>query len=199
MSFEKETALVNNERQLFIDCLNDEDFVALARYKYKYLKFFDHYDSHFIIGNTDKEIILTILDLAFYGNNFKVLQNDLGVEVVAAREAIKQTLIFLVIMDEMLEQFDKPLTNGMRSIFLYKTLCTIQDGLDKVVFTIGTTVEKYEYDITISFADASYITSFDKLKRSICDIDMQLAPDYEHRRFKYPLVKLKQQLEWLLS
>lgn len=196
MSFYSETSLVKNERQLLTDCLNDKDFLALANYKYKYLKFFDHHNSHSAIGNTDKETALTILDLAFYGNNFKRLQNDSGVEVIAAREAIKCTLMFLVIIDKMLGQFDKPLTKDLCSISPYKTLCIIKDGLDKVIFTIGTTAA--EYDITISFAEAAYITSFDKLKNSICDIDIQLAPNYEHRRFKYPLAKLKQKLEWLL-
>lgn len=197
MSFEKETALVNNERQLFMDCLNDEDFMALARYKYKYLKFFDHYNSHFIFGNTDKEIVLTILDLAFYGNNFKVLQNDFGVEVVAAREAIKQTLIFLVIMDKMMERLDRPTMKGQCSILPYRYLCTIQDGLDKVVFTIGTLAA--EYDVTISLEKADYIDSHTKLINAICDIDIQMAPDYDSRRFKYPLTKLKPVLEAILD
>ena len=197
MSFEKETALVNNERQLFIDCLNDEDFMALARYRYKYLKFFDHYNSHFIVGNTDKEIVLAILDLAFYGNNFKVLQNDLGVEVVAAREAIKQTLIFLVIMDKMMARLDRPTMKGQCSILPYNNLCTIQDGLDKVVFTIGTLAA--EYDVTVSLEKAAYINSHTKLINTICDIDIQMAPDYDHRIFKYPLNKLKPVLEAILD
>lgn len=197
MSFEAETSLVKNERQLLIDCLNDTEFLALANYKYKYLKFFDQHNSRSLTGKTNKETVLTVLDLAFYGDNFKVLQNESGVEVVAAKEAIKYTLIFLVLMDTMLEQFDQSFSKGLISISPYKILCIIKSGLDKVIFTVGTTTA--EYDVTISLENAAYINSYTKLMRSVCDLDLQLAPEYKHRRFKYPLTKVKPMLEAVLE